>query len=120
MGFKLIVPHPEDMLSVCTVNREKEIEMARSKVSGLALGFRLLADRTRLGMVKMLAGGPKNVTALCDGLGCKQPLISHHLGLLRKGGLVIGARKGKSVVYSIDAGNFKELSAAIRKMMPRQ
>jgi DNA-binding transcriptional ArsR family regulator len=53
--------------------------------------------------------GQKNVTALCDGLGLKQPTVSHHLGLLRMGRLVVGTRKGKSVVYVTDAGVLKTL-----------
>ena len=47
----------------------------------------------------MLTAGPKNVTALCKGLGQKQPTVSHHLGLLRMGRLVVGTRKGKSMIF---------------------
>jgi ArsR family transcriptional regulator len=94
--------------------------MARSKVTGLALGFRLLADRTRLAMLKMLRTGPKNVTALCAGVGRKQPLVSHHLGLLRVGGLVVAKRTGKSVIYTLDAENLKELAVAVKKLTPKE
>ena len=83
-----------------------------------ARGFSLLSDPTRLGILKMLAAGPKNVTTLCSSLGLKQPTISHHLGLLRMGRLVIGTRKGKSVVYVTDGACMKALSAAISKLSP--
>jgi DNA-binding transcriptional ArsR family regulator len=86
----------------------------------LASGFGLLSDATRLGILKMLATGPKNVTALCDGLGLRQPAVSHHLGLLRMGRLVVGTRKGKSVVYVIDADCLKDLGAAVTKLTPRK
>jgi ArsR family transcriptional regulator len=85
----------------------------------LARGFSLLSDATRLGILKLLVGSPKNVTALCKGLGLKQPTISHHLGLLRMGRLVIGTRKGKSVVYTTDAASMKELSVGVSKLTPR-
>jgi DNA-binding transcriptional ArsR family regulator len=88
------------------------------ELSEWARGFALLSDPTRLGILKMLAAGPKNVTALCDALGLKQPTISHHLGLLRMGRLVIGTRKGKSVVYVTDGANMKELAQAITKLTP--
>ncbi len=81
-----------------------------------ARGFSLLSDSTRLGIMRMLAGGPKKVRALCNGLGLTQPTISHHLGLLRMGRLVVGTRKGKSVVYVSDAMSTKELAAAIAKL----
>jgi DNA-binding transcriptional ArsR family regulator len=83
-----------------------------------ARGFGLLSDPTRLGILKMLAAGPKNVTAVCKALGLKQPTVSHHLGLLRMGRLVIGTRQGKSVVYVANKGNLKELASAVAKLTP--
>ncbi len=91
-----------------------------SELRDLSAGFGLLSDPTRLGILKMLAAGPKNVTALCDGLGLKQPTVSHHLGLLRMGRLVIGTRKGKSVVYVTDASALKTLGAATAKLTPKK
>ncbi len=91
---------------------------AKAELSEWARGFSLLSDPTRLGILKMLAAGPKNVTALCDALGLKQPTISHHLGLLRMGRLVTGTRQGKSVVYTTEKKNLKDLSSAISKLTP--
>jgi DNA-binding transcriptional ArsR family regulator len=85
----------------------------------LARGFSLLSDATRLGILKLLTAGPKNVTALCKGLGLKQPTISHHLGLLRMGRLVIGTRKGKSVVYVTDTASMKALAVGVSQLTPR-
>ncbi|MCX5670325.1 MAG: metalloregulator ArsR/SmtB family transcription factor [Planctomycetota bacterium] len=90
----------------------------KAQLTEWARGFSLLSDPTRLGILKMLAAGPKNVTALCDALGLKQPTISHHLGLLRMGRLVTGTRKGKSVVYVADQANLKDLAVAIAKLTP--
>jgi DNA-binding transcriptional ArsR family regulator len=53
-------------------------------------------------------------------LRVKQPTISHHLGLLRMGGLAIGTRKGKSVIYTIDRAYMKQLAAGIVKLTPRK
>ena len=95
--------------------------MARSSESyELARGFGLLSDATRLGILKMLKAGPKNVTALCKGLRRKQPMVSHHLGLLRMGRLVIGTRKGTSMIYVCDAPTMKALAAGIAKLTPRK
>jgi len=84
-----------------------------------ARGFTLLSDATRLGILSLLAKGPKNVTALCKALGLKQPTVSHHLGLLRMGRLVINTRQGKSVVYTTDKANLKALASALGKLMPK-
>jgi len=94
--------------------------VGKAQLQEWARGFSLLSDSTRLGVLKMLAQSPKNVTALCKGLGLKQPTVSHHLGLLRMGRIVIGTRKGKSVVYSTDKAALKTLGAACGKLMPRK
>ena len=95
--------------------------MARSSESyELACGFGLLSHATRLGILKMLTAGPKNVTARCKGLAQKQPTVSHHLGLLRMGRLVIGTRKGKSMIYVCDAAAIKALAVGLAKLTPRK
>ena len=91
-----------------------------SELRDLSTGFSLLSDPTRLGILKMLVSGPKNVTALCDGLGLRQPTVSHHLGLLRMGRLVVGTRKGKSVVYVTDASALRMLGVAVGKVTPKK
>jgi len=97
----------------------KKISAAvKAELSEWARGFALLSDPTRLGVLKLLAAGPRNVTALCTALRLKQPTISHHLGLLRMGRLVIGTRQGKSVVYTTNKKNLKELTSAIAKLTP--
>jgi len=95
-------------------------KVRKAELQEWARGFYFLSDTTRLGILKMLVQGPKNVTALCKGLGQKQPTVSHHLGLLRMGRLVTGARKGKTVVYSTDKAVLKMLGAACGKLMPRK
>jgi ArsR family transcriptional regulator len=92
----------------------------RSELGEFARGFGLLSDGTRLGILKTIAAGPRNVAALCKVLRVKQPTISHHLGLLRMGGLAIGTRKGKSVIYTIDRAYMKQLAAGIVKLTPRK
>jgi ArsR family transcriptional regulator len=92
----------------------------KAELAEWARGFSLLSDSTRLGILKVLAGGPKNVTALCGALRLKQPTISHHLGLLRMGRLVEGTRRGKSVVYVTDAASIKALAAGLGKLTPKR
>ena len=100
---------------------ESETTMAKgTELMGLAQGFSLLSDTTRLGILKTLAASPKNVTGLCATLKLKQPNVSHHLGLLRMGRLVEGTRKGKAVVYAANAANLKDLAAGLAKLTPRK
>jgi len=91
----------------------------KTELRDLAQGFSMLSDATRLGILTNLARGPRNVTALCRALKLKQPTVSHHLGLLRMGRLVINTRQGKSVVYTTDKKALKTLRAAIAKLTPK-
>ncbi|KPK49869.1 MAG: hypothetical protein AMK72_03505 [Planctomycetes bacterium SM23_25] len=86
---------------------------------GLARGFGLLSDGTRLGILAELSKGPKNVTGLRKALKLKQPTVSHHLGLLRMGRLVNGERQGKAVVCTTDKTNLKALASALARLMPK-
>ena len=95
--------------------------MARGmELRELAQGLALLSDVTRLGILRILAAGPMNVTALCKILGLKQPTVSRHLGLLRMGRLVVGTRKAKMVEYATEAANMKALAAGIEKLTPKK
>ena len=94
-------------------------KVSRAAFGDRAQGFGLLSDPTRLGILALIAKGPKDVTALSKALGSKQPAVSHHLGLLRMGRLVISTRQGKSVVYTTDKANLKTLASALAKMMPK-
>ena len=62
--------------------------------------FGLLSDPSRLRILLALREFPSNVTDLCHRLKLSQPTVSHHLAILRMGGLVQGRRRGKEVLYS--------------------
>lgn len=63
--------------------------------------LRVLADPTRLDVVRRLLDGPTHVGALNSGLGINQSLLSHHLRVLRDAGLVEAQRDGKAVLYRL-------------------
>jgi DNA-binding transcriptional ArsR family regulator len=68
----------------------------------------------------MLTTGPMNLTGLSKGLRAKQATVSHHIGLLRMGRLVVGTRKGKSMICACDAAAMKTRAVAIPKLSPRK
>jgi ArsR family transcriptional regulator, virulence genes transcriptional regulator len=83
----------------------------------LANGYAMLSDRTRLSILQLLAKGPRNVTALCKAVGKRQPVVSHHLGLLRMNGMVIGTRKSKQVIYETDKAALKTLADGLKTLV---
>ena len=64
--------------------------------------FSLLGDPTRVRILLLLCHGELNVSRLCEILGMAQPTVSHHLGLLRRGGLLRTRRDGKAIHYALD------------------
>jgi ArsR family transcriptional regulator, zinc-responsive transcriptional repressor len=63
--------------------------------------FRVLADKNRMRLLLLLAEGELNVTAIGQRLGLHQPIVSHHLGVLRPANLVSQRRQGKQVLYCV-------------------
>ena len=63
--------------------------------------LKVLADDTRLAVVRGLMGGARHVFDLQDELAIGQSLLSHHLKVLRDAGLVESRRDGKAVLYSL-------------------
>lgn len=66
--------------------------------------LKVLADRTRLEVVRRLLHGSRLVGELHDGLEVEQSLLSHHLRALREAGLVVAERDGKAMRYSLAEG----------------
>lgn len=65
--------------------------------------FRALGSVTRLRILGRLARvGEVNVTILTQGLRRSQPLISWHLSVLRRAGLVQMRRAGREALYSLN------------------
>ena len=76
------------------------MQSARAEVSCASL-LKLLADETRLAVVRQLLEGPKHVGEINASLGLEQSLFSHHLKMLREAGLVTSERDGKAVLYAL-------------------
>jgi len=68
----------------------------------IARFFQVLADPTRVRLVKALADGKWCVSDLVQALEMDQPAISHQLKYLRKLGLVNWERTGRHVYYTLN------------------
>ena len=65
--------------------------------------LKVIADETRLAVLRSLLDGPKRVAEINEPLGVEQTLLSHHLRVLREAGMVVAEREGKGVRYSLSA-----------------
>lgn len=71
--------------------------------------FKALCNGTRAHIVDFLLDGERCVCEMTGPLDLSQPLVSHHLGLLRQAGLVRVRHEGSRTYYSLDAERFASL-----------
>jgi DNA-binding transcriptional ArsR family regulator len=79
----------------------------RLAVAAEVLG--LLADRTRLALLRRLAESEADVTTLTGATGATRTSVSQHLARLRLAGLVTGRKEGRRVVYALRHGHLRRL-----------
>jgi ArsR family transcriptional regulator, arsenate/arsenite/antimonite-responsive transcriptional repressor len=68
--------------------------------------FKAFCNSTRAQIMEFLLGGERCVCEMTGPLDQSQPLVSHHLALLRKAGLVHMRNEGARTYYSIDRERF--------------
>ena len=69
-----------------------------------AARLRVLADPTRLEVLRHLFTGALRVSELNERIAIAPNLLSHHLRVLRDAQLVETTRDGRSIIYRIPAG----------------
>lgn len=68
--------------------------------------FKALCHPTRAQIIEFLLSGERCVCEMTGPLDLSQPLVSHHLGLLREAGMVKVRDEGARTYYSIDHERF--------------
>ena len=67
----------------------------------------LLADSTRLRILKILKQGEKNVSKIVEALKLSQPTVSHHLKRLEEAGFVLKRQYKRWVFYQVNKSLLK-------------
>ncbi len=73
--------------------------------------FKALGDPVRLAIVRELRSGMRCACELAEATDASPQLLSHHLKVLRKAGLINGTKRGRWVDYRLDAAALRELLA---------
>ncbi|MDB5392113.1 MAG: ArsR family transcriptional regulator [Planctomycetaceae bacterium] len=82
--------------------------MRPAEMMNCADRLKVLADETRLMVVRQLMLGPKHVGEINAAINVESTLLSHHLKVLRDAGIVLAQRDGKSVLYQLAPGVEKD------------
>ena len=88
--------------------------MSDEEAAGVATRFKALADPTRVRILNLLARNPE--LCVCDmnaSFDLSQPTISHHLGILKKAGLVECDVRGRWCFYRANPQAISELATVL-------
>ena len=80
-----------------------------ARLTILAETFKLLGDPTRLRVLLTCLDGPVAVGEIARRTGASQPLVSHHLRLLRGARLVRSERQARQVLYEADDAHVRDM-----------
>lgn len=75
----------------------------------IARFFQVLADPTRVRMIRALAQQEWCVSDLTQALGMDQPAVSHQLKYLREMGLVRHTKTGRHVYYTLSDTHLRDI-----------
>lgn len=80
-----------------------------TKYQDMAETLKVLGHPVRLCIVKGLLAEEHNVTAMQECLELPQPVISQHLAVLKRKGIIRGERRGTEIRYKVVDGLVREL-----------
>ena len=83
----------------------------------LAPRLKALGDPHRLTIVLLLGEQERTVKELQEELGLGQTLVSHHLGILRREGIVRAQPRGRSNVYELCCPELVEPVRAVARLL---
>jgi DNA-binding transcriptional ArsR family regulator len=79
----------------------KDADQRHQRARRASILLKHVSDPTRLQVILLLSNGERHVGGLCEELAQSQPAVSHHLALLRHGGVISPRRQGKNNFYSL-------------------
>jgi ArsR family transcriptional regulator len=82
----------------------------------LAMGFKALADPTRLRIISLVAAHQDAEACVCeltDPIGLSQPTVSHHLRILVDAGILTREQRGKWAYYRLMPDTLNRLAGLI-------
>ena len=86
-------------------------------IAELATTLRAISEETRLRIIGLLVRQEMCVCDLMEALELGQSLVSHHLAVLRRTGLLRDRRAAQWIYYSIDAARLADLNADFLQLL---
>lgn len=84
-------------------------ELTKEQLERAAQVLKAMAHPIRVSIMALIDDKKMNVTQIYQALKLEQSVVSHHLGILRDKGVLLGERDGKNVFYSYKKELLKSL-----------
>ncbi|MDB5205191.1 MAG: helix-turn-helix transcriptional regulator [Flavisolibacter sp.] len=98
------------------ITEPQEVEMLELRKA--ALVYRAINHKLRQKMIQLIyKKEPVTVTAIYTNLRIEQSVVSQHLGILRRAGLVHAEKEGKHVYYTINTGRLEQLHSSAEELI---
>lgn len=89
--------------------RDSQVPEDGARLAAAAQLLGLLADRTRLTLLRRLSEGEADVATLTAACDASRTSVSQHLARLRLAGLVDASKDGRRVIYTLRHGHLARL-----------
>ncbi|MHC5539251.1 ArsR/SmtB family transcription factor [Singulisphaera rosea] len=96
--------------------KRNELALEARMIRRAASQLKQISETSRFQIILMLASAEKNVGTMCHELGHTQPAVSHHLALLRHGGIISVRRQGRSNYYGLTETG-RHLAIVLQRMI---
>lgn len=76
-----------------------------------------LSDQTRREILTLLKSRPHTAGEIADQFVLSASTVSHHLSVLKQGGLIKSNKRAQTIIYSLDTTVFQELLKSIAEFI---
>ena len=83
---------------------------------GFQESLKAMSDRTRREILNLLKDGDMTAGDISAHFAMTQATVSHHLSVLKDGGLVSDRRNGKFIVYELNTSIIEEIMAWLMEL----
>ncbi len=78
--------------------------------------LKAISDLKRIKILELLSKSEMCVTDIVKRMNLYQPIISHHLAILKSAGVIIDRRQGRRIIYSLHPGVHKKPSEFVDRI----
>lgn len=90
------------------------------EAKALDTSLRALADETRRTILSLVKAGPVAVGDIAAKVDVTQQAVSHHLGVLKKAGLVEESRDGTRHLFAVRTDGFEAVRSYLDEFWPNK